>query len=578
MKLALYDYISNAGLVGMSRVFNRMSICAVEVDGLSVTSNSLDGFAKNFLELVMNDMRASEQYQQRMIRSMTYARAAKTDAGFHNVAKEVRARIIEVVGKCKKGNLPDECIAWFIKGAEECKSIKTIAQLEDLQRIADSFVEAIRHPMVDDMLTLNYMRYVMSYLHGQVSFLNPSFKGKKEDYLRKIHDDFVGPAREELQLLEERETIPLEERAQWYKQEAKNKERSPVEKTLLRALQDEEKYGRFVPCMVFPKIPGTLVFEESTLYPFGLSVKNAINMSWNGKGGVPISHTAKLVFFCTVLGMVFFRRWTPETEESHDYFAFVNADLSCIEMNRLNEELRTKKDKDNPFEEMLVGSLWKETNEISEWTLRNLLYVEFTVQKKNVKLNNFHIPKRVAEFLLSSHCTISTIRNERLRNEILSRILHNRDTRSFVHQQLYNMIKQGKVEGGDMRKVLYNLHALRLYRKGEPNVNKEKIESLYRSGVDMRRAYFENKKTHQIPGVSYRLLNTVQTGDKQAFMDAVLRMYVAFKKMIPQHMMQFHYENEVLFQEAAHSFIAGLNGYVKEEQEAQKAEAVAIAE
>jgi len=571
MKLTMHDYFTNAGLVGMYQVLERTHLVEVKQSGFELSASSIEGFAESFFDTLLEKFDVAEQDRRRMTKQLSFARKEKA---FTNAKKSIQQRIKQNLVKCKKAEI-DALLIIKIEGIlEQMKLIKKYEQLKELEILIEEYLQILKEEVVNNVLTLNYIRYVLGILHGQVSFLNPSFKGSKEEYVAKFETDFLMPVREELKLLEERQLIAPGDRLEWYKSRQNDNELTKVGKQLLKTLYKQEAmYGRFVPCSIFPDVPGLLYFEEKMFYPLGLSLDNAENMKWNGVGGLPISYTASLILFCSSLGMLFFNKRLYDSQyvgvaEYQPFFSFINADTSFSEMLRLNRQLHLKHDKENPFEELIIDSVLDETKEISRWTLENLLYVEFGVEKKNTKLHYFHIPRRLADYFTAKGqlMTLSRIQNPRFRYEIVSLLLHQQEPLMRIHRQLHESVLEKRI-ATDCFIAIKNHYVVRHYLKGVKDVEQKVLDSFFSSGIDMRRSYYKDNQLHQLEGVCLRLLNATQSNNKRVFMDTLLRMYVAKGKIIRKEMMQLHHESEVSFQEAAQCFIAGLNGYIKEEQQ-----------
>ncbi|GAB6449895.1 type I-B CRISPR-associated protein Cas8b1/Cst1 [Bacillus luti] len=570
VKLNMYDYFSNAGLVGMYRVLERSQNVKKTVDGIEVTASSFRNFAEEFIDLLLEDFSVLEQDRIRMESALAFASKQSEDVSrmkeWFKLGKErIAKRIDDNYKKCVKAKLDPDLLIGCKEVLGEIKALK-YEEKETLQVYVAKYLDFLRNPEIFEKLTLNYIRYVLGMLHGQVSFLNPAFKGEKREYIEKLQNDFVLPMQQEMHLMELRENVSVEDRDAWYKAKAKESN-SKIETSILKTIQRQEKgFGRFVPCSIFPELPGTISFEEKIFYPLGLSLENAENTKWNGSKGVPISHTARLVMFCTGLGMLLFNKRLMDTGyigemKYQPFFGFVNADTSFIDMLALNKEFRLKKNVDNPFKEMLLTSLVKETDQISKWTLENLLYVEFGVEGKNTKLQYFHISRGMAEYITSNDMTLMSMRNRELRTDVLSLLLNSNDTFQLLQRKLKEHIKEGRCTF-DIFVAVSNQVAVRYYknRKGDKQMNRSIMESFYYAGRELRDSYTKEGKANQLQGINYRLLNAVQSGNKDNLMDTILRMYIAQNRMVPQTLLQIHHETYVTHKEAGHAFIAGLNG------------------
>ena len=96
------------------------------------------------------------------------------------------------------------------------------------------------------------------------------------------------------------------------------------------------------------------------------------------------------------------------------------------------------------------------------------------------------------------------------------------------------------------------------------------ISWLYKEGAEIALAYKKTGSENKIAGISYRLLNSVKAGNKKDFMDGILRVYMSVNKELPKIILEAIKEEKLDFAEVGHSFIAGLNGYYKEDVKEEK--------
>ncbi len=88
------------------------------------------------------------------------------------------------------------------------------------------------------------------------------------------------------------------------------------------------------------------------------------------------------------------------------------------------------------------------------------------------------------------------------------------------------------------------------------------------AGYILRKAYLEkDPKTGKIPGISYRLLNALKTGNRSMFMDVLLNCYLYVGKEVPKIIPEVLRDDDEAFSTIGYAFVSGLIEGKKEEKE-----------
>ena len=93
-----------------------------------------------------------------------------------------------------------------------------------------------------------------------------------------------------------------------------------------------------------------------------------------------------------------------------------------------------------------------------------------------------------------------------------------------------------------------------------------KLNVLYNIGISIHEQLKHENKENQLNGYTYKMLNSVKSGNKKEFMDVVVRLHMSLQKDVSQIFLEIMKEEKLDFESIAHSFISGLisNKYEKE--------------
>lgn len=105
-------------------------------------------------------------------------------------------------------------------------------------------------------------------------------------------------------------------------------------------------------------------------------------------------------------------------------------------------------------------------------------------------------------------------------------------------------------------RLIQNLGGMEKMGKGFYYINSAK-----EAGEKLRNAYLEkDPKTGKIPGISYRLLNALKTGNRNMFMDVVINCYLYVGKAVPNIITEALRDEDGVFETIGYAFVSGLNG------------------
>ena len=143
-------------------------------------------------------------------------------------------------------------------------------------------------------------------------------------------------------------------------------------------------------------------------------------------------------------------------------------------------------------------------------------------------------------------------------NILIDRELRKKIKNEFVGTNIINVVK--------LKNILESYKAEGGYSKVN-DAGLQTIDWLYKDGIMIAKIYHDNKMENKLSGISYRLLNSIKAGNKNEFMDSILRIYLSVDLPVPKNMLESIREEKLSFSQVGHSFLTGLNGYYKKEKE-----------
>lgn len=461
--------------------------------------------------------------------------------------------------------------------------IKKQEQLSELEELLSRYKEILRLKNVNEKITLNKFKSIMSNsFYGQVSFFNVVNSSKSIEEQKEImFKDYISPIIEMTELkaditenkseeLISRISLKLSDKTipKSIEKLYKNLNSKFIKKK--KSLEDIREYleGKdFALCQMCGEYKSIgAEYGEGDFVPLAVSTDNSRNMFWDFNTSVPLCDMCKLVLICTSAGATdIYKGYMNENLDSKDkqYFAFVNMDTSFKDLYKTNESFNLKKDKENPFKE-LIFDIVLEAKERSIWQLQNILYVEFNsdYSSKNCKMNYFNIPKYIAEFFKAKAGIIESIRDERFKSEIVDNILSNEDIKFVIDRKLREILTKGYGNPYDCYKAVVVRYYLNVSKGGKrkmaSEVDDKKIKFIYMRGMDLNKYYTKYDNENKISSIAYRLLNAAKANNKKEFMDTLIRIHLNAQMEIPTIFLDIMAEKELAFEEIAHAYIAGL--------------------
>lgn len=598
MKLRVYmnNWPINMGIIGFLNILKDTE-CVEEIkksknykkeNYIEFDSSILENFHEYYFKYFMNEYDLSKRIENSINYNLSYLK--KNEDKVKDVTKKIKENIKYQADKVKKfdnDNFNELKIRF-----DEIGKIKSFDYIEKLENLCQECVDIFKINHINEKLTLNLYKYIVDdNFFGQVSFFNVNKSNLDENGLKKImYNDYLLPIIYNSKLNDILELNDMDmlskfvlESLTYIDGEVKSKR---ISKSSIKTIEKIFKYinSQFIKknkniddvkfyldnlksCEMCGSIKGLVSnYTESNFVPLAVSADNAMNMYWNMNLDFSICDICKLILFCTPAGATLVRKKYIQNDDN-EFYSFINMDTSVKELFDNNYNLRSKRDKDNPYEELIVDMV-SENKEKSKWQLENILFVEFkaSVDAKKCIMNYFNMPTYLAKFFTIESKLLESIKDKNLKASLIDIILKEKDLKFLIQDKLRIKIKQciETVQGfttlsSDIYKVIKIRYVLNCYKNGgREKVDDKKLKLIRYVGREIHDYYESINSTNKINGIAYKLLNTDKVRNKKDFMDTILRLFMSCEKSIPTVFLDVMSEKELDFESIAYAFISGL--------------------
>ncbi|HFL2480111.1 TPA: type I-B CRISPR-associated protein Cas8b1/Cst1 [Clostridioides difficile] len=598
MKLRVYrgDWFFNMGIVGFLNIIKKADKQAeifIMEDYIEFDSLFLENFHEYYFNYFMDEYDVSKRIKKNIDYSINFIKS-KPDR-IKDGIKKIKDSVKQQNDKIKK--FDEEKFNLIKEKLDSMSKIKSYDEFDSLEALVDETIDIFKIKSINDRLTANLYKYVVQDNYfGQVSFFNVAkakldLDGLKQvmfnDYLRQII--YFGELED---LLEENDYDKLKnylnDRLNSIAKDINEKKVSKssintIEKIMKeinknfikknKSIEDIKKYmDSLEVCEMCGLYKGILdEYSESNFAPLGVSTNNARNMFWNQAYVPSICDICKLILFCTPAGATYTRKNYLINEEN-EFYLFVNMDTCINELFERNNSLKAQKSEysdskdENPFNQ-LIKSIVEENTLKSEWQLRNILFVEFkaSIDSKKCKINYFNIPTYLAKFFVKENKKIQSIYDYKLKSNVLDLILKSKDLKHLINNTLRNIVKsnlennnKSNISGLSCFNVVQLRTILNNYKRGVYKMDYKKLRKIYESGCEIHDYYIDKNAKNKIEGITYKILNLIKVGNKNDFMQTILRIFSPSEKTPPEEILQIFVEEDLDFESVGYAFVTGL--------------------
>lgn len=548
IEVGMNEWMLTQGLVGYKRImeFYGETIQTTQ-DGLVVEKQHLQQLPDALFSYFINKYSVAKR-EEKVLRS--YHSKWKSGDKSYKPSLNKRLKVIETkVGKYFKEDENGQACLTNIQAYREQKNYS-----EELDEWLETIIQKLYTKIIDEKLTVNFFKAVhFTPYAGQVSFLNVTNNSKTPEEQKEIfRKDFIDPVLEEWALIDAMDNGSEEDVKEIVEnsnhRSIKSLKRPFRKKTIaeMKTYLDEEIHQ----CSLTDFPFGFLPFEEGVFSPLALSLKQAINMTWNSSGNMilPISALARLLLFCAPAGATI----------SNGKSVFIQYDGNFDDIYRSNEHYSIQKDRDRAFDE-IVFDLAREQKFKADLTKRHYLILEYESDYTSKKtLLDYMIMTPNLVYLFQNHENLFTYMHYTNRIQLIRTFLRKQDPRVLIYETLRDKVKN-RYSSVEVVFMTLLRHFNQIYlEEGLKQVDTQKQSSyvwvLYKSAENLKRRLGDKKAQ----GIAYRLLNAVRSNNKHQFLDTVMRVYISCEQEMPSLLLEVLHENKMDFETAANAWIAGL--------------------
>lgn len=468
---------------------------------------------------------------------------------------------------------------------------------EGIEKIKQVLLENIQKDAINKRLTLNLFKSILSNTYyGQPSFLNVvktslSYEEQQDvmyiDYVSNIveagflHEtlegkynieeikEYIEKAINDGRISKEMEKVYAKIQKDYIEKDKEIEEiqKHIKEKVIKRCSMCENEHGM------------TTNYSEGNFVPLAISSDNARNFFWNQNVKFPICDICKLILFCIPAGITNISKVIKENGEYKEkrLLSFVNYDVNVENLLKTNSNFmnnsKYEKGAENPYTQLILNIV-EQDKKISEWQLQNIFVVEFEAEYGAFsRIEYFNIKRYIARFFKNyAGQSLSKITDYRYKLQIVEYILKNKDIRYIVNERLRDELNKEKSNGYNSMLAIQTRLMLNLLKKEkigmeEIKYNNNKLYVLYNLGIQIHEELKKNDEENKLGGYTYKMLNSIKSGNRKEFMDIVIRIHMSMGKDISPIFIETMQDTDLDFESIGHSFLSGLisNKYEKKE-------------
>jgi CRISPR-associated protein Cst1 len=477
----------------------------------------------------------------------------------------------------------------YFEGAEELRQMQECLECvkemsveqaaAELPAVRDQFLKLLRTDRFEEKLTLNVIRSILhNVFFGQVSFLQKTMSNfNLKQHICKMKEDYVDPLLFDIRLHELlKETIPPAEKHRLIVQHLQDAA-SPIHKRWFRELKKidpeevESYFERQLKCSFEEEWLATHFFEEKIFVPLGVSSANAYNFSWDLEAqSLPISSWIRFVLFLSPAGLTPFTKFINDSFET--YYSFVMQDGSPALIHLANESL-INLEQNETFDRLIPKIVRREEHKAKQEIRPDIQIIEFFADygSKKTVMHYYHVPRHMLHYFEDDAVNkMHTIWDRSLRDPFLHLVMENTDPIRTIWNYLQKVVR-GKARPDSARNALMERWKIKRLKEGKHPMNDAGIiHYTFKEGQRVRdglkqlsdarasQTDYVSGGEKRAAGIAHRLLNSAKAGNRQQFLDTVIRLYLQVKLPVPTVLLNVLHEKNIDFESLSGAFITGL--------------------
>jgi CRISPR-associated protein Cst1 len=304
--------------------------------------------------------------------------------------------------------------------------------------------------------------------------------------------------------------------------------------------------------------------DMSFLNQSGFDTARKPSHVWDFVNDIALCPVCKLIYSCLPAGFVYV----------NNTGLYINANVNMRYNVRVNRSARDSVLKEGRNEtasrriyRVLVEAMERERIEKSRYELADVQVVRYENERFKFNL----LPESTIKLIHKYHDEISGLirtgykegkESYSIYEQVLENIFNNQNLFLLVYKLLHFKTASNKdcfFHMGHVEDILSINAGLIKSLGGMENMdeNRNYINEAKNSGYHLRKAFMKNnEKTGKIPGISYRLLNALKTGNRNMFMDVLLNSYLYTGNKVPAVISEI-FRSDELFSTIGYSFVTG---------------------
>lgn len=300
--------------------------------------------------------------------------------------------------------------------------------------------------------------------------------------------------------------------------------------------------------------------DLSFLNSIGFDVSRKSSHVWNFQNDIAVCPICKLIYSCIPAGITYL----------YDKGIYINDNSSMKNAIDINNKIYMEIYKQNDYSKKLtyrglVESINKENNDKIKYELADMQLVRYENEKYKFNIlskNSLRVIKDSEEDLNKLiNCGFKEINTYfNVYELVIDRLLNSQNMFTLVQKMLHYKLSQLKDSHYNSFHIIRILRINTRYLKGVgcmKGVYKDIVKEGNDAGEKLREKYRSKGVVDKLGGISYRLLNSLKTNNKDSFMDTLLNCYLYVKSSVPEVFLDA-LKDEERFKTIGYAFVSGL--------------------
>ncbi|KRU26833.1 CRISPR-associated protein Cas8a1/Cst1 [Clostridium sporogenes] len=541
IKLELSDWLYNAGIVGICKIFDQNDDYYEKHKNYIVFDESLlENFEEKYFNYFINKYEkftswykivsiedklinfskdtVDEKYIEKFNKQIEYVKTKLKSASYKSG--------YEVIANKELDLLKEEQNLKKIKKTKKQSMEDVIPMIEEQNELLQEIIKYLKKEEVKRIIMAKNIIYdVIAKFWSDVSFLNSSNNKKSmyKEYKNYFLDDCINYIHED------------------------------KEKFKHTCFSCENKIA---------KLSKPASYDLTWVNKMGVDMSRKSSHFWNFYGDTFICPICNLIYSCIPAGFTILKDKGIFINENSNIDTLIKVNNTAIDNNTTFQELEEK----SYF--TIAENIKQSEFERSNKEIDNIQIIKldsnnerrpysFNVISKN-KLRIIYNNRKNLRLLISKNAKIGDGSYINLYSEVIKRLYNNENLFDLISQLFY--LKLGdKFKGLSYLKNIIKINNSFLGGIMGKKVYYKKIDEIQKLGFYLRKDYENKKADNKINGITYRLLNALKTKNSNRFMDTLLNAYMYIGKLIPTEFIE-GLKDEAKLQTIGYAFLLGLQG------------------